>query len=113
MEPNKPLSPCVHSAVRSLPEDVTSWELASYLFGIHPEYITEEVRAIMPTLDQSFEGNRKKLAKWLEAVSTRYPRENLLHSGLVIVGLFYVDPALNEQVPQNVISSVENRITFS
>lgn len=113
MEPNKPLSPCVHSAVRSLPEDVTAWELTKYLLGIHPEYVTEEIRAVMPILDQSFEGDRKKIAEWLEEISERYPGENLLHSGLVIVGLLYVDPALNTLVPQEAITSIENKITFS
>ncbi|NGX42235.1 MAG: hypothetical protein K940chlam7_00512 [Chlamydiae bacterium] len=38
MDVDKPLSPCVHSAMRSLPESVTSWEFAKYLLRIHPEY---------------------------------------------------------------------------
>lgn len=113
MDSKKPLSPCVQSAVRTLPEQVTSWELARYLFGIHPEYVTPEVKTLIPSLDHSFEGERKNLSEWLETIADRYPRENLLHSGLVIIGLFYVDPSLNALVPKETITSVENRISFS
>ena len=105
-------SPCVHSAVNALPDEVSVWDIVKYLLQIHPEYATEEIRNVLSTIDANYVGEKKLIQEWLVDVKNMYPREDLLHTGLVIVALLRIDPNLKKLFSSEAIASVESRITF-
>lgn len=106
------LSPCVQSALRNLPEEVTAWEFVEYLFGLHPEYVTDQMRRLFPVIDASYEGEFRSLRGWLRKVEKMYPEDDFLDSGMVIVALMQIDPDLNDLVPQDVIEEIEDLINL-
>jgi len=109
----KPLSPCVQSAILSSTDEVTAWDIVKKLLKMHPECTHGLMDQYIPAVDQAYHGEKKLTVRWLEAVAQQYPQEDLLHTRLVILGLYAVDPELNKLLPKELMTLIEEETTFS
>jgi len=84
--------------ISTLPSSVSAWEFVQKMIAMHQEYNDP---ALM--LDAEFGGEKKTMEEWLALVASKYPRENVLHTGLMILGLMEIDPVLQQELPNEVV----------
>ena len=113
MKDIKPLSPCVQSAVSSLSGEVTAWDLVKHLFEMHPEYTHGKISPYIADVDRAYKGEKKPVSYWLEQLVKRYPKEDLLHTQLVLFGLYKIDPELNQLLPTDIMEILQKEIRFN
>lgn len=110
MREKKKLSPCARSVFTSLPDEVSSWEIARALFVMHPEYAKGKMERELRTIDKNFEGKKKTHSLWIDRIGDRYSDERILHGRVVILGLYYGDADLRNVFPVEVIRMIETDV---
>lgn len=103
-----PLSPCASSAARAAGETATSWAIVRELLLMHPEYTHGRMEPLIAGIDNKFRGKARPTTAWFDALATLFPNEPQLHGRLVVVGLYEIDDALKQVVPEDAIKTIRD-----
>lgn len=110
---NIALSPCVTSAKSKLPTQVTAWQFLKDLLRMHPEYVHHQMTEDdFKKVDEAFKGDTKSVEKWLEMISSKYPKETLLHTRLVMLGLIEIDPTIQSLFPEKIYQLLKTEMVW-
>jgi len=107
------LSPCVQSAVSALPENLTRWDLARHLIEMHPEYTKSTVAPHIENIAKQYQGQTIPISEILSQIQNHYPKEDLLHTQLVILGLYEIDESLNKLIPADSMEHIKQNLSFN